>query len=138
MMGKIVLTLGDESRSRSFDITLQPFEERLPPKTRRDGIQNLHQDGPGVAVHRPPRPKQAGIESDWDACNAQLRIEPRYAILVSGLGSRRPAGAFRKKDDRAVARQLSARAGGHLRPRPGGPAPTQSEHARPPRSPARR
>jgi len=38
MVGKFVLTLGDESRSRSFDITLQPFEERVPPKTRRDGI----------------------------------------------------------------------------------------------------
>jgi len=38
MMGKVVLTLGDESRSRSFDIALQPFEERLPPKTRRDRI----------------------------------------------------------------------------------------------------
>jgi len=37
-MGKFVLTLGDEARSRSFDIMLQPLEERLLPKTGWNGI----------------------------------------------------------------------------------------------------
>src|SRR5260370_39859563 len=114
-MGNLVLSLGGEPGGRSFDLPLQPLEERLLPKPRRDGIPHLHPDSPGIAAHRTPRPKQAGIESNRNACNAQLGIEPRYAIRVSGLGSGLATGSFRKDDDRTIASQLSPPAGVHLR-----------------------
>src|SRR5207302_377825 len=78
-------------------------------------LEQLGYARPWIAAHRAPRPEQAGIKRDRKTRNSHLRIEPRHAILVAGLGAGRPAGAFRKDDDRAIARKLSPGARVHVR-----------------------
>src|SRR5207237_1100087 len=107
MMGALASALRDEPSGGVFDLALQSLEERLLAQTRRDRIEHLDHDRPWIAAHRAPRPEQAGIKRDRKTRNSHLRIEPRHAILVAGLGAGWPAGAFRQDDARTIARELS-------------------------------
>ena len=105
-------------------------------ETRRDRIEHLDPDRAGIAADRSARPEQPGIERDRQARNAHLGIEMHDPVFVLRLGAGRPARAFRKDDDLAIALRLRAARTRSSRRAPASPAAIDRDHAGLPGVPA--
>src|SRR4029077_5116719 len=90
----IALAFRDQARGGGLDVELQPLEESVLGKARRDRIEHLDPDRAGIAADRAPRPEQAGIERDRNAGNARLDVEMGDAVLVARLRAGTPARAL--------------------------------------------
>src|SRR3954454_21218627 len=112
--GQLTLAFGNEARSRTFDLVLQPLEEQILVEAGLDRVEHLDADRPRVASERTAWPEQAGVERDREAWNAHPGIQVRDAILVFRFGAGRPARALRKDHDLTIARKLPAHARVHV------------------------
>ena len=132
------LALLDQPRGGGLDHLLQALEKDLLVEPGRDRIEKLDHDRAGVAAERAARPEQAGIERDRQARDPALGVQMHDAVFVARLGAGRPARAFRKDDDLAVARELDRGAGARWRRAPANARRDRPGSSRPSRRTSRR
>src|SRR3954469_7832062 len=112
--GPLTLAFGNQARSRTFDLALQPLEEQILVEAGLDRVEHLHPDRPRIAPERTAWPEQAGVERDREAWNAHPGIQVRDAVLVFRFGAGSPARALRKDHDLTIARKLLAHTRVHV------------------------